>query len=226
MSTIDIQLLDAALEPQLLAAYREEHRRALSRAGYPPLRSSWAHGWEREECALLLAFEADEGLIGGVRLQRHVSGRPMPCAEVLRSAVAGFDEILDRDVADGGCGEACGLWVDPAYPGHTFVEALMLAAMSQARRWCGDWLWGLSPTRLVPNYLDAGYRVFTELGDEGVFWYEDVDEQSWVLRVETATLTTVPHQDCALRAQLRETGKGERASAGPRGMLNFKYDLF
>lgn len=225
MSTLDIRLVDAALEPQLLAAYSTAQVRALSLAGYPPLRSSRTHDWDTGECALVLAFDEDSALIGGVRLQRHVSDRPMPCAEFLRAALPAVDAILDRDVADGGCGEACGLWGDPAYSGQAFVDALMLAVMSQARRWCGNWLWGHSPTRLVPYYLDVGYRVFSELGNEGGFWYADADEESWILRVEIDTLRTMPHRDLALRAQLRETGKGERASAGPRGILNFNYDL-
>ncbi len=225
MTVFDIRLVDAALEPQLLAEYRVAHLRALARAGYPPLKSSREQDWNTQECALLLAFDTGGTLIGGVRLQRHLPERPMPCAEVLRSTVVGFDDLLARDAADGGCGEACGLWVDSAYSGHGFVNALMLAVVSQARRWCGDWLWGISPMRLVSSYLDAGYQVCTELGNEGAFWYEVVDEESWILHVETATLTTLPHQDRALLTRLREEGKGERSSLGPQGGLNFRFDL-
>ncbi len=145
MSTIDIRIVDAALEPQLLAAYCAAQIRALSLAGYPPLESSRPQDWDTGECALVLAFEEDSALIGGVRLQRHVSDRPMPCAEVLRAALPGVDA--------------------------------------------------------------------------------NADEESWILRVDTDTLRTMPHRDRALRAHLHEMGKGERASAGPRGLLNFRYDL-
>jgi GNAT superfamily N-acetyltransferase len=176
------------------------------------------------ECAICIAIDPEGQVIGGVRLQRHLPERPMPSAGALRT-VDGFEELLAHDLAQGGCGECCGLWVSADYAGFGLGDILMIAALSQTRRWTGASLWGISPRRMIPRYLNAGYQTCTELGDRGAFWYAPVADDAWILRVPTARLESSTRPTAALSAQLRETGRGRGATEGPRGSLKIFYDL-
>ena len=224
MQAIRVRLVDAGLSPRLLGENRRGHLRTLTRLGLPALCSSSTQDWRPLECAICVAIDPAGKVVGGVRLQRHLPERPMPCAEALRS-IEGFDQLLANDIANGGCGECCGLWVEPAYAGYALGDILMVAALSQTRRWTGSILWGISPLRMVPRYLDLGYQTCAELGDQGAFWYAPVSDDAWVLRVPTSELESSAGPTAALRKQLRETGRGRGTTVGPRGVLDIHYDL-
>jgi hypothetical protein len=192
-SVVTISAFRAAEHPQLCERYLAEHRKVLEDFGVLQVVKE-SDPWQLSNDVVLVAEHSELGLIGGIRIQRRTSARPLP----LEKAIANIDpkitsaiDVYDED----DCGEICGLWNAHRFAGHGIPQLLSLAAISVANQTGIRTLFCFVAHYTLRHALKGGFIIMEQFGEGGALNYPIPQIKSFPMVIpDTILLEAAPAQ--------------------------------
>ena len=219
------KIVDAAIDQVAFKRYLHGLRRCMQQKGYGLLASSREQSLFPNSCFLFVLLNADGHMHGGIRVQVHDARAPIPSVRVLRHLVPKAASRIEASAEEGGCGELCGIWLDPVLSGRGLAMALTEYACSHAVEISGRWLWGICPDLLLEGYQRVGFRVppIAEVRDG--FHYRDAREHAWLIRRDNFDMAPTKRSDIGLGEAAETARSGLIRVGGHRGSASIRFDV-
>lgn len=172
-----IKAFRAVDDPYNCERYIMGHERVLSSHGVEKVTSS-NHEWKNNPNAYVIIVESEEGdkVLGGARVDVYSKEWGLPMIEATKDMDDNVESVVRKLGENGGTAEICGLWnsVEVAGMGIGSVYSIRcaVAILTQLNI---ETCWAFcSPftARIARNY---GFKIETELGNDGTFYYPKMD---------------------------------------------------
>lgn len=151
---------------------------------------------------ILVSAEKDGKALAGGRIHQANRKNPLP----LEDAVGNMDDRIYKmveDRTDAGTGEFCGLWNSWEIAGlgigsvHLSIASVALAGILNL-----DTLFSLCAPATYRNSIRGGFRVITEIGVNGKFYYPKEDLTATAILIDDVQNLPETHDD--IRAAIME----------------------
>lgn len=176
--------------------------------------------------AIIVESEDGKKVYGGGRIQIKSEVLRMP----MEDAIAILDDrIYDYTDALGvyKVAEFCGLWNSKEAAGYGIGSIYMGRVGVAISAQLGiPYLMALCSPGTLRNCLKVGFEIIRELGNNGTFYYpkEDLTATALIIRDLTNLPSANPDERNAI-ARIRENLTGTAIEKGPKGEMEFMYDL-
>lgn len=170
IAPLRIRAFQATRDPDGCAMFLREHRRVLEDFGISNVTTNEDHWMTDPDTYVIVAEDAELGMVGGVRIQFAKPGEPLP----MEQAIGDLDPKVAISLArllNNNNAELCGLWISNRYVRKGLPLLLGYASTSLTSQL------GLSSlVCLVAHYtlhhpLRVGFRIMDEVGLGGTFTY-------------------------------------------------------
>lgn len=151
--------------------YMNGHANLLRSFGITNLTSHSEDWITNNDVYVIMAFDSSGTLIGGIKVHGFMDGFQLP----VELAIAELDSRISLMIRDSyynhGVGEICGLWISLDHGRKGLANFLSRAAIALCKRIsCYD-IYGISSPFTLNMFLQLGYHVIEDLGDNGNFCY-------------------------------------------------------
>ena len=227
MSDIKIfsRLFRAVDEPELCSEYVKGHHKVLIDYGVINVTSGipdWIHN---PNVYCIVAFNEQNVMIGGIRVQLGDGIHPLPIETAIGSIDPGIYRLVARYLKEG-VGELCGLWNAKEVAGRGISMILTRAAISIINQLKFKTLMGICAEYTMEMFTRVGFVTDTSLGKNGEFPYPNENYITKVLGIlNAATLETAYEYDRERMLTLREKPVQVRPEEGPKGQVIVDYNL-
>jgi len=224
---IKIRAFRAIDDKATVDRYIEGHRQVLETYGVTRV-TSGVIDWVNDPDTYLVIVESleDGKVLGGGRIQIRTHNLKMP----MEDAIAILDERIYEYVETIGnhnVAEFCGLWNSREVAGFgigsIYLGRIGVAVTKQLG--VGNLMALCSPATLK-NCLKVGFRIITELGNNGTFYYPKEDLTATALIIED--LENLNHANPFEKIEIykiRNNLSGTSVEHGPKGEVEFFYEL-
>lgn len=207
--------------------YVDGHRKVLQAYGVTQV-TSLKYDWIDEPFTYVILVESDDGrVMGGGRIQLAGGNIPLPIETAIDDLDPRIFSIVDEKKRNGGAGEYCGLWNSREIAGFGVGSIILIrVGMAVFTQLPLATLFAFaSPATLKPS-LDVGYRVLTEVGNDGTFYYpkEDLVATALVLD-DPSTLKRATDENRATIFGMRHNPVRTVVEKGPKGEIEVDYNL-
>lgn len=224
---IKIRAFKVTEDPNACLRYIKGHHMVLESYGVTKVTSLNAD-WIGDPDTYAIIVESEDGtkVYGGGRLQIKSKMLRMP----MEDAVAILDErIYDYTgrLGEYQVAEFCGLWNSKEAAGYGIGSIYMgRVGVAIANQLNIKYLMALCSPGTLRNCLRVGFEIVKELGNNGTFYYPKEDLTATALIIND--LKNIPsanseEKDAIFR--LRENLNGYAKEKGPKGEMEFMYDL-
>jgi len=225
--TVKINVFRADERPDDCMRYVEGHRKVLEAYGVTQVTSANLD-WMYEPYTYIISVDSaeDKKMLGGARIQLASGTLPLP----IETAIDKLDErIYDfvKSKAAFRTAEFCGLWNSREVAGYgigsIFLGRVGVAIASQLR--LGS-LFAFASQATYKNCVKVGFRVLTDLGINGTFYYPKENLLATALVIEDLdVLAGADEVDRNRILDLREHPLQVAVEKGPKGEIEVDYDL-
>jgi len=176
---------------------------------------------------ILVSAEKDGKALAGGRIHQANRKNPLP----LEDAVGNMDDRIYKmvdDRTDAGTGEFCGLWNSWEIAGlgigsvHLSIASVALAGILKL-----DTLFSLCAPATYRNSIRGGFRVITEIGVNGKFYYPKEDLTATAILIDDVQNLPETHDD--IKAAIMELRANhtfsQQLTAKTGEMVNLHFDL-
>lgn len=195
-------------DPETCYKFADGHMRVLTNFGIENITSS-KNEWISNPAAFVVIVESlnKERIYGGARI--HVAGgsQPLPIEDATGAMDPAIYDMVKEHGAKG-TGEGCGLWNSREIAGYGIGSIfLSYAAIAITRQIGITSLFALCAPYTVKLTENLGYRIATNLGNNGTFYYPKLDLLATAMHyTDLDQLSTAAPQDresiMALRSDL------------------------
>ncbi|WP_343532511.1 hypothetical protein [Pedobacter sp.] len=160
----------------------EGHRRVLEIFGITQITSAKADWVSNPDVYVMLVTDADTGkALGGGRIHKANRKNPLPIEEAVGYMDDKIYKMVD-DYTDAGTGEVAGVWNSFEIAGLGIGSLHLSTACVAYSKFIGiTTLFGLAAPATYRNVVRGGFRVVTDLGNNGKFYYPKDDMTATVL---------------------------------------------
>lgn len=159
---------------ELWRDYMEGHANVLRDFGITSLTSHKNDWIENPNVFVIVAINEEEKLIGGIKLHTFHEDFKLP----VEQAIGDLEPTIHSRIqiaSKNGVGEICGLWIAKESGRIGMAHFLSRAAISLCSYTSTQTIFGISSPFTLNMFLQLGYEVITELGDNGNFIYPTPD---------------------------------------------------
>jgi hypothetical protein len=224
---IKIRAFKVTDDPSACLRYIKGHHLVLESYGVTKVTSLNAD-WIEDPNTYAIIVESDDGkkVFGGGRIQLKSEQLRMP----MEDAIAILDDRIydySNNLGILNVAEFCGLWNSKEAAGFGIGSIYMgrvgVAIASQLNI---EFLTALCSPGTLRNCLKVGFTIIRELGNEGTFYYpkEDLTATALIIRDLKEIPSADPIEKEAIH-RIRENLQGVAKEKGPRGEMEFMYDL-
>lgn len=222
-----LRAFKATDDPESCQKFLKGHGDILTSIGVNKVTSSEAT-WTENPGTFVLVVEDPEtkAIYGGARIDSSMGTEPLPIA----SATGYMDEKIHDWIAkeaEQGTGEICGLWNSRKVAGMGFGSTfLSRAAVAIAPKVGVHSLFGLAAPYTVALAEGLGYRILTEVGDNGTFYYPKLDLLATAMLLpDTLTMERAEALDRERVFSLREKPNQRIEEQSKRKTVDIQYQL-
>jgi hypothetical protein len=212
--------------PILCHEYATGHKRLLEEYGVTSITSN-NRSWDKDpRTFLVLARDMDSSeLIGGIRIQRYSERYHLPVQAAIGFLVPEINDRIHFDHLQNGAGEMCGLWNSKKVAKMKVSWLLTRASVAICSQIGVKSLWGICADYTLPMFEDVGYRIVSDLGENGCFPYPTDQYVSHPVKMDSLTLdTTNPISEREI-VKLRKKTIQKKKFIGDGFKMNVVYNL-
>lgn len=225
---LKVRVFRAIDYPEECMQYVNGHRKVLEAYGVTKVTSA-SVDWMYEPYAYLITVTSDDGdkVYGGCRIQLAGGSVPLPIESAINTMDTRIFDLVKRLQQQGGTGEFCGLWNSREVAGWGVGSIVLFrvvnAVLSQLpittfMSFCAQ--------TTFKNSSKTGYKILTEIGNQGTFYYPKED------LIATAMILEDPREQRSAHPEEREKIMHLRnnpvqtvVERGPKGEMLLDYDL-
>jgi hypothetical protein len=224
---IKIRAFKVTEDPAACLRYIKGHHLVLESYGVTKVTSLNAD-WIGDPDTYAIIVESEDGnkVYGGGRIQIKSRQLRMP----LEDAIAILDDRIyayTENLGNYQVAEFCGLWNSKEAAGYGIGSIYMgRVGVAISNQLNIQYLMALCSPGTLRNCLKVGFEVVKELGNNGTFYYpkEDLTATALIIRdIENIPSAHSIEKEAILR--LRENLNGYANEKGPKGEMEFMYDL-
>lgn len=225
---IKIRVFRAIDDLESCQKYVEGHIRVLKVYGITMITSAKTEWFYNPNTYVIIAESEDgEKVYGGARIQIANSDFPLPIETAVEELDSSIHELVNSLSNNGGTGELCGLWNSREVAGYglgSIYLGRVGVAIAQALNL--NSLFALCAPATVKNCIRVGFKIATNLGNEGLFYYPKDDLLATaVLLNDIKQLSTADPFERECIFDLRLNPRQTTIQDFSKGELKIEFDL-
>jgi len=230
INALKVEAFRAISNKEECLKYAQGHEDVLASYGIKKITSS-NNSWIEDEGVYVFTIKDSQGcVLGGARI--HIAGylNPLP----IQAAIEPIDPSIKGLIFAQGInrvGEVCALWNSKAIAGKGISYVLVRSCIAK----CGiilanqlrlDRLLALCAPWTVKMFAGVGYKIYTDIGEEGTYPYPKPDLRATVMIVEDPENIQLANAlDKEKIFDLRKNPVKDSLEKGPKGDFRLSYDL-
>lgn len=168
LDQIVLHAFRATDEPGLCEEFLREHRKVLTDIGVNELVATEETWMSDPNCFVIVAQHAEQGMVGGIRLQLAVSSVDLPMTDAIKRTDPRIHKAMEELLPHGN-GEVCGLWAAHRFLGKG-VPALLSKAVTAISVAAGARRMVCFVAHYTQKYpAKNGFVVLETVGENGFF---------------------------------------------------------
>lgn len=211
--------------PELNEQFIKGHTQVLIDYGVTMITSNKPDWLDNDHVYLVVAFDDNDEMVGGVRLHIADWKHPLP----LEKALTDLDPNIHKLVAsfkDVGVGELCGLWNAKKVAGVGLSLVLMRAVVAIIDQLKFKIAMGICADYSFPIFKRVGFVVDTSLKNNGEFPYPTQEYITRVIGILNAEKLSDAKDDDKKQIEiLRASPKQVKEESGKKGTFTVDYNL-
>lgn len=227
---LKIRAFRAIDELEACQQYAEGHEDVLKSYGITKVTSA-NHEWFYNPDVYVISVQDGDRILGGARIHGSGGNQPLPIQEAIGYLDPKINEMVHGLKKDK-TGELCGLWNSREIAGNGISVLLTKACVAKVGVAIANVLelrtmFVFCAPYTVKMVEDVGFKINTELGDQGQFLYPKDDMIATVLFIDDVNILV--GADSNKRSDifdLRKKPRQIRKEEGVNGAIDIEYDLF
>jgi hypothetical protein len=222
---ISISACRAQENESLWRGYNEGHAQVLRDFGIDVLTSHGDIWLKNPSVFVIVARNQSEEIIGGIKLHKVNEGFRLPVEEAIGYLNPEISQIIEANKIFG-VGEICGLWISKNAGRQGLAYYLTKVAMALCEPVEITKIYGISSPFTLNMFLQTGYNVMLNMGDQGNYEYPTKEFISTAVEIQDAinlplALETHRNRVFSLRSQ-----PVQRATEAQNGhFVEIQYNL-
>jgi hypothetical protein len=206
--------------------YMEGHADVLREFGIVNLTSHKEDWIENPNVYVIVAYDDKDHMIGGIKVHSFHPDFKLPVELAIGELDPKISSMVMKSQQNQGAGEICGLWIAMSHGRLGLAHYLSRCAITLCPRiGCLD-IYGISSPFTLNMFLQLGYHVITELGDQGNYEYptkEFISTAVMISNTKDLPLALEEHRERI--KSLRENPKQRCSESLAKTTIEINYNL-